>query len=291
MSVELRRARPLLGTLVEVRADAGDERTARRAIQAAFAEVEIVHRRMSFHEPDSDLSRLHAAPIGTAVALDPRTVEVLRCALELAELSGGCFDPCIAGILVSRGFLPEPRSPFAPDLAAGWRDVELIDGRHVRLHRPLWLDLGGIAKGYAVDRAIDRLQGCGVDGALVNAGGDLRVAGAVEDVVHLCGADNVGVVGAVAIRNAAVATSAGVATRRRCGTGWIGTHLDGRDGRVVGLFSSATVIAPDCMIADALTKIAFAAPPEMTRRLLVRYGAQAAFHEQEQGWRLADRAA
>lgn len=291
MSMRLQRARPWLGTLVEVRVDAADEQTARHALEAAFAEIECVHRRMSFHEPDSDLSRLHAAPISTVVALDPRTVEVLRCALELAELSDGYFDPCIAGALVAQGFLPKPRSLFSPDSAASWSDLELIDERHVRLHRPLWLDLGGIAKGYAVDCAIERLLALGAKSALVNAGGDLRVAGAVEEVVHLRGAENANAVGAVAIRDAAVATSAGAATRRRHAAGWTGPHLDGRDRRAVGLFSSVSVIAPTCMIADALTKIAFAAPPALTRRLLVRHRAQAAFHEERYGWRFADAAA
>ncbi|MBN8886147.1 MAG: FAD:protein FMN transferase [Rudaea sp.] len=279
MSVRLQRARPWLGTLVEMRVDAADTACARAAIEAAFAEVEAAHRRMSFHEPDSDLSRLHAALPGTAVDIDPRTLDVLRCALELAERSDGHFDPSIAGELVAQGFLPAPRSPFVPDRGANWRDVELIEAGRVRLHRPLWLDLGGIAKGYAVDRAIEQLLAHGADIALVNAGGDLRAAGAFEEIVHLRGADNSAVSGAVAIRDAALATSIGAATRRRSGNAWIGTHFDARDRRAVGLSAAASVIAPTCMLADALTKVVFAAPAALTRRVLDHYRAQAVVDE------------
>ena len=78
----IRRARPLLGTLVEIAVDASDERRALRAIEAAFAEIGEVHRCMSFHTADSDLARLHRAPVGRAVAVDARTMTVLRCAVS-----------------------------------------------------------------------------------------------------------------------------------------------------------------------------------------------------------------
>lgn len=291
MNVRLQRARPWLGTLVEMRVEAPAAECAQRAIEAAFVEIEAVHRRMSFHEADSDLSRLHAAPVGTIVAVDARTVEVLRCALDLAERTQGCFDPGIARELVASGFLPKPRSPFVSDAHANWRDVELIGDDRVRLHRPIWLDLGGIAKGYAVDCAIAALRAQGATQALVNAGGDLRVAGPREEVVHLRGADGAGIAGAVALRDAALASSAGAATRRRHDGRWIGVHLDGRDRSAVGLFAAASVVAPTCMIADALTKIAFAAPPALTRNVLAGYGAQVVIHGDRGDLRAQGRAA
>lgn len=278
MSVQRHRARPWLGTLVEMHVDASDASCARYAIETAFAEVEAVHRCMSFHETHSDLSRLHASPVGTAVEIDARTMDVLYFALELAERSQGRFDPTIAARLVERGFLPMPKSPFVPDMLASWRDIELMPGNRVRLHRPLWLDLGGIAKGYAVDRATEALLAAGVTQALVNAGGDLRLAGPCEEVVHLRGADNEGIAGAVALRDAALASSVGAATRQHCEHRWISTHLDGRSGKSVGMFSAVSVIAPSCMIADALTKVALAAPPTLARRISASYGAQILAH-------------
>ncbi|HEX7915771.1 FAD:protein FMN transferase [Rudaea sp.] len=291
MSAMLQRARPWLGTLVEMRVEASDEACTRVAIEAAFAEVSAVHARMSFHAADSDLSRLHAAQVGTQVEVDARTFEVLRCALDLAARSQGCFDPTIAGRLVAQEFLPSPRSPFLPDARASWRDVELTDDGRVRLHRPLWLDLGGIAKGYAVDRAVDVLLEHGVTQALVNAGGDLRVTGPREEIVHLRGAGDAGIAGAVALRDVALASSAGAATRRYREGRWTGVHFDARAGKTVGLDSSASVIAPSCMIADALTKVVFAASPALARRVLTDYGAQVATHDAQHGWRTQGRVA
>lgn len=291
MNTQLCRARPWLGTLVEIRAAAAGEVRARRALESAFAEVEAVHRRMSFHERDSDLSMLHAAPVGTAVGVDPRTVAVLRFALELAERSDGCFDPSIAGNLVAHGFLPPPRSPFVPDAQASWRDVEVLDDKRVRLRRPLWLDLGGIAKGYAVDRAVAALLAAGAEQVCVNAGGDVRVAGPREEVVHLRGADGASVAGAVAIRDAALASSAGAATRRWHDGRWTGAHLDGRSGKPVGQFQSVSMLASTCLAADALTKVAFAASPVLARRVFAHYGAEVVVHEADPGRSAQGRAA
>lgn len=284
MNVSVQRARPRLGTLVAMRVEGLDEARAVAAIDAAFVEVQTVHRCMSFHESASDLSRLHAAAVGTAVEVDTRTVEVLHCALEIAELSAGCFDPTIAAQAVAWGMLPRPDSPYAPDPRANWRDIELIDGSRVRLRRPLWLDLGGIAKGHAVDRAIDVLIEAGATQAMVNAGGDLRVAGPREEIVHLRGACAAGAAGVVAIANAALASSSGLTTRKRHHGRWVGAHLQGRTRAPVGTFSSATVIAQRCMIADALTKVVLA-EPALAQRVLAAYGAQVATHSARHGWR------
>ncbi len=284
MSIGVRRARPCLGTLVEMRVEGLDEARAVAATEKTFAEIQAVHRCMSFHESASDLSRLHAAEVGTVVEVDLRTAAVLRCALEVAEVSAGCFDPTIAAQAVAWGMLPRPDSPFAPDPLANWRDIELLDGDRVRLRRPLWLDLGGIAKGYAVDRAIDVLLEAGAAQAMVNAGGDLRVAGPREEIVHLRGAC-LDAAGVVAIANAALASSAGLTTRKHRHGRWVGAHLHGRTKAPVGTFSSASVIADRCMIADALTKVAFAAEPALAQRVLAAYGAQVATHSARHGWR------
>jgi thiamine biosynthesis lipoprotein len=283
MSV-VQRARPWLGTLVRMRVEGLDEARARTAIDRAFAEVEMVHRCMSFHAADSDLARLHAAQAGEGVAVDARTHEVLACALRIAELSDGCFDPTIAARQVALGLLPRPARACAPDPRATWRDIELLSGNRARLHKPLWLDLGGIAKGYAVDRALAVLIHAGAAHALVDAGGDLRVAGRSE-IVHLRGAAPGGAAGTVCITDAAVASSSGAIDRRRAQRTWIGAHLHGRSGAPVGTFSSASVVAPTCMVADALTKVVLAASPAVRRRALAACDAQAATHSVRHGWR------
>lgn len=252
----LERARPLLGTTVSIRVAAdGGERAAHRAIDAAFAAVAHVHARMSFHEPDSDLSRLHRAPVGRWVAIDPHTAAVLRAALEFSARSDGTFDVTVGADLVARGLLPAPARD-APAAGADWRDIEL-DGElpRARRRRPLWIDLGGIAKGYAVDCAIGCLQEHGIGQACVNAGGDLRLLGegphrvAVDTGEHAPASCPV-----LEVEVAAVATSSG---RAFAGDGH-GPHLHGRTRHVTGQRECVSVVAAQCMAADALTKIVLA---------------------------------
>jgi len=102
----MRRARPLLGTVVDISAeDAGESLP--DAIEAAFASIEAVQRLMSFHDPDSDVSRINAAKAGEVVHIDPRTLHVLHFARQLSDLSAGAFDVTTASVLVRSGFLRE----------------------------------------------------------------------------------------------------------------------------------------------------------------------------------------
>jgi thiamine biosynthesis lipoprotein len=280
----VRRARPVLGTLVEIRVEGLEEFAALHAIEEAFAEIALIHRLMSFHECDSDLARVHRANVGMAVDVDARTHEVLACALHIAEASQGSFDPTVAAEQVASGRLPRPRSPFRPDPRATWRDIELQDDQ-VRLRRPLWMDLGGIAKGFAVDRAVAILQRAGARQVCVNAGGDLRIAGPRCEHVHLRrGGKAQDPTDGIELSNAAVATSAGLPTRVRIQGRWCAAHVHGRSRRPVGTVSSATVVAPRCMLADALTKVVLA-QGQASRRVLERFAAQACVHDPWRGWR------
>ena len=137
----IRRARPLLGTIVSIACDA-DEAT----LDRAFAAVERVQALMNFHSSTGDLARLNAAPPGTALRVDRWTHRVLRFASRVAVASGGAFDMTMPG---------------AP---GGHRDVELLDASEVRFRRRTRIDLGGIAKGFAVDRAVEALRGGGGGG-------------------------------------------------------------------------------------------------------------------------------
>jgi thiamine biosynthesis lipoprotein len=158
---------------------------AHRAIDEAFGEISLVHRLMSFHEAASDVSRLNREACGRTSDVHPATFEVLHWAREIAEASGGCFDITVAAKLVAWGILPPPDSPHAPDPHADWRDIELGEDFSVRFRRPLWIDLGGVAKGYAVDRAIEKLRRHGATEACVNAGGDLKIYGPEAEVIAL----------------------------------------------------------------------------------------------------------
>ena len=101
------------------------------------------------------------------------------------KLSDGIFDASIAAQPVEWGILNAPEAAAPADPNATFRDIELLPGRQVRFKRPLWLDLSGIAKGYAVDRAIAALARSGITRACVNAGGDLRILGKQAERVAL----------------------------------------------------------------------------------------------------------
>lgn len=278
----VRRARPLLGTIVEIRVEGVPETVALRAINAAFAEIAQIHRLMSFHESASDLSRVHGARVGTCLRVDARTREVLACALRVARESEGCFDPTVAATQVARGYLPRPDSAFTPVPIANWRDIELSDAG-VCLRKPLWIDLGGIAKGYAVDRAVGILLDAGAGQACVNGGGDLRIAGPRAECVHV--RDALGaVVAAVELADAAVASSTSAMA------GVIPAHVHGGDRQAIAGGTTVSVVSPNCMIADALTKVVLA-QRAASARTLAAFGAQACVHDARSGWRMLGEAA
>jgi thiamine biosynthesis lipoprotein len=254
-TLELRRARPLLGTLVEIAARGGEREQLARAIDAAFVTVSQVQRLMSFHARDSDVSRLNRHAWRTALRVHPWTYAVLAEAQRVARASEGLFDVSVARVLVARGLLPAPRGVRVPDPRACYRDIRLLPGFRVRFHRPLLLDLGGIAKGFAVDRALQRLRSAGIDSALVNAGGDLRCFGPAAQRVHVRDPRAPWRLLPLAeLRNGAIATSATYFSLRRRAGRDVCAQVDPRGGRGVPA-GSVSVAARRCITADAWTKV------------------------------------
>jgi thiamine biosynthesis lipoprotein len=241
-----RRARPLLGTFVEISCR-GEASRCLLAIEAAFGAIARVHALMSPHEKESDLTRMNERSHLEPVAIDAGTAYVLEAALALHRESGGAFD-------VAAG------SQGTSD------DIRLLAGNRVRYARPLRVDLGGIAKGYAVDRAIAELAAHGIAQATVNAGGDLRVLGADAELIHLRdpGAP-ARLHPALTLASGAVATSAGYFSRAVVDPA-TGSPSDERD--------SASVVAPTAMLADALAKVVLLRGA-LSRPLLERYNAHA----------------
>ncbi|HYR35082.1 MAG TPA: FAD:protein FMN transferase, partial [Burkholderiales bacterium] len=194
----VRRARPLLGTLVDIRIESA-ARGAQRALERAFAAIERVHRAMSAQESTSDIARLRA---GRWCGLDPWTRRVLDRSEEIRLATDGLFDPAACG--------------------------------HA---------LDGIAKGFAVDRAVECLRDAGVAAGVVNAGGDLRVFGSGFEEVQVRPSQRPEELLSIgSVREAAVATSG------------CGGLVDPRAAPSGSRASGVTVIAADCMTADALTK-------------------------------------
>jgi FAD:protein FMN transferase len=260
----IRRARPLLGTLVEITVS----ETGRGAIDDAFEAIAHVHKSMSFHEPGSDLSRLNSAPVGKPVEVRSDLIEVLRIAATLYRTTGGLFDVTRARELVRDGFLPMPKGTLVEECDGSANDIDFIDDTHVRCNRRVAIDLGGIAKGFAVDRAVDALRAAGVPWGIVNAGGDLRVFGALEQVVHVRTSRD-GSMASLALYDAALASSANTATRRIIDGRAVTPHI-GRNGQPVMIDDTISVVAATCVIADAMTKVAMA-DPDLAAALLAEH--------------------
>ncbi len=281
------RARSLLGTLVRVGVADGDGIDAPAAIDRAFAAVEAIHALMSFHEPASDVSRLNREAARRGLSVDPRTRDVLRLALDVASASGGVFDVTVAPLLVDAEFLPSPPSAPRPDPRADWRDIG-ITGDEVRFRRPLWLDLGGIAKGYAVDAAVAAMSLPPQASAWVDAGGDLRVVGlAPRRVILDAPGQSRDALPVIELTDGAVASSSGFVSRQLRHGRWRGAHVQGRERGTGPVDRFAAVVAPHCAVADALTKVALFAPADDAEaaETLARFGATAHVFSRDTGWR------
>ena len=263
----VRRARPWLGTIVEIGAPAEHE----SAIEAGFAEIARIHRLMSFHEANSDLAKFREAKAGELVEVDADTVTVLRIAADLHQSTGGLFNIAIGRQLVRARFLPRMGADHLAQYNGDASHIEIMDDSHVRLHRRVLIDLGGIAKGYAVDCAVAALQAAGVPTGIVNAGGDLRVFGDTAMPIQVRAAQG-GYSPAFAVQNIAVASSENGRTRRTY-QGRIATPHIGRYNRPAIIDQTVTVTASTCMIADAMTKVAMV-DPDLADRLLVAHGGQ-----------------
>jgi len=287
----LRRARPLLGTFVEIVVP----RPARRAlcdteaaIAAAFGAVEKVHRLMSFHDPASDVSRLNREAAARAVTVDAWTWRVLAAAVDLHRRSNGLFDIAVAPLLQRLGLLPDPdpRAPAASE-APTLDAVELLSGHRVRFRHPgLRIDLGGIAKGFAVDRALEALRNAGLTGGLVNAGGDLAAFGPAPHAVHIRDPrDPRQTMGPIAIIDEALATSGGRFDPFGSADVIDPAVVDPRTREIVHAVAGVTVRAPSCLVADALTKVVMIAG-EAASPLLDHFHASALLVQQDGGVRV-----
>ena len=254
----MRRAQPWLGTLVDIGLENVDAAAAGTAIDSAFAEVALVHRLMSFHDASSDIFLINRARPGDILAVHSHTWEVLHAAERIRKASQGAFNIACAPRLVEWGQLPAQHTgapPYIPDRQI----LELRhDGRVLKLDDG-WIDLGGIAKGYAVDLAITALRRHGISSGCVNAGGDLRVFGEQDYRIALRDPGLPARAGAeVCLRNEAMATSGTYFSRTERRGLTASALCNGITGQAIMSAGSVSVRAPSCMYADALTKVVLA---------------------------------
>ena len=257
-SAEIRRARPLLGTFVEIAAVGAERPALEAAAEAAFAAIASVQRLMSFHDPASDVSRLNRTAATRPVRVDAWTFEVIAAAVDLTRRTHGTFDITVAPLLQDAGLLPPAAdADRVGDARMADDPIEMLADNRIRLRGAgTRIDLGGIAKGFAVDRAIAALRAGGVSAALVNAGGDLAAFGPRAWPVHIRDPrDPREMIGAIEIRDEALASSGGSLDPIALTVVASTAVFDPRTRAPAATIAGATVRAPSAMLADALTKI------------------------------------
>ena len=276
-----RRLRIALGTWVAIEprvthtGGAGEQAALEQAaVKAAYAAIGAIEQTMHPTRPGSDLSRINSAPLNTPIQVQSDIWHLLQLAQRLHCLTNGVFDPC----------LPEQPGRLA--------DVELRSDSMLVCRAHVAIDLGGIAKGHAIDRAIEALSEHGCSGGLVNAGGDLRVFGDhAETILLRQSQSSLSSIGArtptsapssvtgdpqaifyhpLQLQNAAIAVSDLDATDRPIEHQGYYNHTGHEPVR-----RFAAVIAKQAAIADALTKCVLLCNPELASRVLREFDATA----------------
>ncbi|WP_411826414.1 FAD:protein FMN transferase [Luteolibacter sp. AS25] len=244
----IRRCIPLLGTYVEIEVDgAFHEDELLDVSSAVIDEISRIQVLMSYHDPESELSKINRLRAGGELGISRDMLKVLEFALDLGERTAGKFDVTMARHLVARGILPDLEFPVKE--GASWRDIRL-EGDLLRVDSELAIDLGGIAKGYAVDCA---QKVCDPEmSVVINAGGDLTMSEweGKSAAIRVPGSE--GRLVSIPMRASALATSAAYFS-----TDGMNPIVNPSDGKPAGGDTSYSVFAGSCMIADALTKVAF----------------------------------
>ncbi len=286
-AVRVDRSVPVMGTLLQLSAWASDSATAHAANDAGWQAVARVDSLMSHYRPDSEVSRLsQAAGNGAWADLSGWTVDVLAAALGWAERSGGAFDPTVGPLMDAWGFFeheparPDPSRAAAAAALVGYGKVELDEtaGRARLAEAGMRIDFGALAKGYALDRALEAMAAAGAAAAMADLGGNVAVRGPGPGEG---GAWRMGIrhprrdgaiMGTLTLAGGAVATS-GDYEQMFEADGVRYSHLmDPRRGEPARGVAAVTVAAPDGLTADALSTLLFVLGPDDGRAFLAREG-------------------
>jgi len=268
----MRRCKPLLGTFVEISIEQED---AEALMNDAFTEIEKVQDLMSFHHPQSELSKINRQAHLGPIKIDRWTAQILHIAQDIHLHSGGLFNCGVGYRLISAGLLPNHLNINGHQFG-GIEDLYFIDQETVSSVRPLCLDLGGIAKGFAVDMAVNTLITRGANSGAVNAGGDLRVFGNTSQIIYLRNPQAPSqLIEIGTLSNGAIATSGLYFAARDKEKSHIvhpfkKTELDVEES----FLESYSILAKECVYADALTKV-LALSRQQNHPCFTHYSAQA----------------
>lgn len=268
----MRRCKPLLGTFVEISIEQED---AEASMNYAFAEIEKVQDLMSFHLPQSELSKINRQAHLRPIQIDRWTAKILHIAKDIYVHSSGLFNCGVGHRLIASGLLPNHLNINGHQFG-GIEDLYFIDQETVRSVCPLCLDLGGIAKGFAVDMAVNTLIARGVNSGTVNAGGDLRVFGNIPQIIYLRNPQVPSQLFEIgSLSNGAIATSGLYFSIRDKPKSHIVHPFKKTELNIdESLLDSYSILAKECVYADALTKV-LALSKQQNHPCFAHYSAQA----------------
>jgi thiamine biosynthesis lipoprotein len=266
------REEAIMGTRIAVEVWHEDPATAEKAIDAVIAEMRRIDTLMSTYKPESQLSRVNREAAAGPVKVDPELARLVARALEFSEMSGGAFDITYASV----GYLYDYRAgkhPTDAEIAAAlpainWRHVAVdAAASTIRFLKPgMRIDLGGIAKGHAVDSCISILAARGISNATVTAGGDSRILGDRRGRPWIVGIrhpdDRERAIARIPLEDAAISTSGDY--ERFFDEDGVRYHhiIDPKTGKSPHGIRSVTIIAPTSTLAEGLTKSVFIMGPE-----------------------------
>ncbi|CAN5230229.1 FAD:protein FMN transferase [soil metagenome] len=262
----------IMGTEMRVELWLKEEQAAREAIHAVWREMHRIDRLMSTYKDDSEISAVNRAASQRPVPVSAELFELIERSLELSRLSDGAFDITYASV----GYLYDYRERERPDEAQIEAALPAIDFRHVVLDEEhgavafatpgVRIDLGGIAKGYAVEQAAELLHSHGVEHAIVTAGGDSRIVGDRRGKPWIVGIrdprERRQIVARLPLVDEAISTSGDY--ERYFEEDGVRYHhiLSPSTGAPAQDIRSATVVGPDATQTDGLSTAVFVLGPE-----------------------------
>jgi len=279
----VRRTIPVMGSIAEIAVLHDDERFAHAAIDAAVERLHWVDRTMTRFDVSSDVGRANLLAAHEPVPIRAETAAVLMAGIQWASWSEGSFDPCLGKSTQLWNVAARETPPAVAEFSqlANRRLYEKLEvgrsnGRHiVRFHqKDLALDLGGIAKGHAVDLAVNALREAGITDGLVNAGGDLYALGHAEDggpweAGIRSPTDPSALLTTVSITDRAIATSGDYEAYFDYGGRRFHHILDPTTGEPRRTAAHTVTVAADtCMAADAAATACFGVSEETSRHVL-----------------------
>ena len=257
----------IMGTRITVEVFHAQKAFADKAIDAVMNEMRRIDQSMSPFIPDSLLSLINRSAATSDVKITTELFTLLQTARHFSELTQGAFDISFA----SAGFLYDYRNHIKPDTDTLSKSVDSIDYHNIQLNEKthsihfskagVKIDLGGIAKGHAVDRSINILKNMGIKQALVTAGGDSRVLGDHHGDAWKIGVrhprDRKSVSVVIPLENTAISTSGDY--ERFFEEDGVRYHhiLNPKTGDSARELQSVTIIGPDATTTDALSTSIF----------------------------------